>query len=106
MEMTEHTKINAGIYLVIDPSMEESELLERLEKAVSARPCAIQIWDNFQSQDQIPSLFCKVKMICRGTGIPILINNHPEWDEMYELDGVHFDELTDKHLLSIPKLKQ
>src|SRR5690606_23350338 len=65
-----------------------------------------QIWDNFQSMDQIASLFCKVKKICGGTGIPILINNHPEWAEMFGLDGVLFDDLTDKDILSIPKLKE
>tara|TARA_R110002072_G_scaffold216077_1_gene373334 strand:+ start:293017 stop:293667 length:651 start_codon:yes stop_codon:yes gene_type:complete len=106
MEMKKQTKINSGIYLVIDPSMEENQLLESLEKAVSAKPCALQIWDNFQSHDQVPTLIAKIKMICSRSGIPILINNHPEWAELFGLDGVHFDELTDELLSSIPQLKQ
>ncbi len=104
--MKKQAKINSGIYLVIDPSMEENQLLESLEMAVSAKPCALQIWDNFQSNDQVSSLICKIKMICRDSEIPILMNNHPEWAELFELDGVHFDELTGEHLSSIPQLKQ
>lgn len=98
--------MKTGIYLVIDPSMEGNQLVESLEKAVLAKPCAIQVWDNFHSHDQVSSLICKIKAICRGTGIPILINNHPEWAELFELDGVHFDELPDEFLSSIPALKQ
>ena len=50
--MKNHSKMKTGIYLVIDPSMEENQLLASLEKAVSGKPCAIQIWDNFHSHDQ------------------------------------------------------
>ncbi|MFC5626773.1 thiamine phosphate synthase [Algoriphagus winogradskyi] len=104
--MKEKAKINSGIYLVIDPSMEESTLLESLEKAISAKPCALQIWDNFPSSVQVAPLICKIKEICRGTGIPILMNNHPEWAELFDMDGIHFDELSPDHTVSFPKLKQ
>lgn len=104
--MKQGTKINSGIYLVIDPSIEESQLIESLEKAISAKPCALQVWDNFQSPDQVAPLICKIKAICRGTGIPILMNNHPEWVELFDLEGVHFDVLPSDHLSSFPKLKQ
>ena len=106
MEMKKGAKINSGIYLVIDPSMEESQLIESLEKAISAKPCALQIWDNFQSPEKVAPLICKMKAICRGSGIPILINNHPEWTELFDLDGVHFDELPPDHYKSFPKLRQ
>lgn len=99
-------KISQGIYLVIDPSMEENQLLETLEKAISANPCALQIWDNFKSQAQAFNLIYKIKSICIGTGIPILINNHPEWAELFRLDGVHFDELSAENSSSIPKIKK
>jgi len=104
--MKQLASINPGIYLVIDPSMEENQLLETLEKTITAKPCALQIWDNFHSHDQVSSLISKIKSICRGTGIPVLINNHPEWAELFGLDGVHFDELPAEYLSLIPALKQ
>jgi len=103
--MKQRANIKPGIYLVIDPSQEEDQLLERLEKAISAKPCAVQIWDNFSNHDQVSSLLFKIKSICKGSGIPILINNHPEWAELFGLDGVHFDELLPAHLSSIAQLK-
>ncbi|PZX57946.1 thiamine-phosphate pyrophosphorylase [Algoriphagus chordae] len=104
--MKEKAKINSGIYLVIDPSMEESQLLESLEKAISAKPCALQIWDNFPCHDQVASLICKIKLICSRSEIPIIMNNHPEWAELFGLDGVHFDELPSDYVTSFPKLKK
>ncbi|WP_111609660.1 thiamine phosphate synthase [Algoriphagus yeomjeoni] len=106
MEMIHGAKINSGIYLVIDPSMEEGQLIESLEKAVSAKPCALQIWDNFSSPEQVLPLICKIKASSKGSEIPILINNHPEWAELLDLDGVHFDELPPDYNKLFPKLKQ
>lgn len=97
---------NLGIYLVIDPSMEEDQLIQALEKAVSAWPCAVQVWDNFRSPGLAPSLICKIKSVCRGVGVPILINNHPEWAELFDLDGVHFDELPTGYSVAIQNLKR
>lgn len=104
--MSQFATINHGIYLVVDPAIDEGELMESLEKAISAKPCAVQIWDNFHTPDQVAALICKIKAICRGTGIPILMNNHPEWAELFELDGVHFDVLPSDHIISLPKLRQ
>ncbi|SFU07997.1 thiamine-phosphate pyrophosphorylase [Algoriphagus locisalis] len=104
--MSQFTRINPGVYLVVDPSINENQLMESLEKAIAAKPCAVQIWDNFKSPDQVAARICKIKAICRGTRIPILMNNHPEWVELFDLDGVHFDVLPSDHLLSLPKLRQ
>ena len=93
--MKKESKIPGGVYLVIDPSKEENQLLEALARALEASPCAVQIWDNFSPTTSVPALISKIKGLCKDSKIPLLINNHPEWVELFDLDGVHFDEFSD-----------
>lgn len=104
--MNKNSKAIKGIYLVIDPSMEENALIKTLEKIVLQQPCAIQIWDNFKTHDDISTLIFKIKAIFRDTNIPILINNHPDWVEEFGLGGVHFDKISREHLSIISNLKK
>ncbi|MEB2778930.1 thiamine phosphate synthase [Algoriphagus sp. C2-6-M1] len=90
--MKKQPKILAGLYLVIDPSKAEKGLLDALQKALEAKPCAVQIWDNFLENASVSALICKIKKLCDTAGVPLLINNHPEWVELFDLDGVHFDQ--------------
>ena len=92
--MKKEDKISGGLYLVIDPSKEENQLLEALASALEANPCAVQIWDNFSPTTSVPALISKIKGLCKDSKIPLLINNHPEWVELFDLDGVHFDEFS------------
>lgn len=86
--------ISGGLYLVIDPSKEETLLLKSLKQALSAKPCAVQIWDNFPEKPPVAGLIGKIKVLCKAAKVPLLINNHPEWVELFDLDGVHFDEIS------------
>ncbi|UZD21655.1 thiamine phosphate synthase [Algoriphagus halophytocola] len=91
--MKKQDKIAGGLYLVIDPGKDEAELLGTLEQALKARPCAVQIWDNFAEHSAVPALIGRIKVLCNAASVPLLINNHPEWVELFDLDGVHFDEV-------------
>lgn len=105
MEMMNELMENfSGIYLVIDPSMEEIHLLDTLGKVVPKKPCAIQIWDNFKSSGHAHTLIPKIQKICEGK-VPVLLNNHADWVEHYELDGIHYDEVSPKKLAEIQKLQ-
>lgn len=92
MEIIDRLK-KGGVYLVVDPSMEEKILLEKLEQALQERIVAVQIWDNFQVEQRIPILIDKICELCHGKEVPVLINNR--WDLLSDaaLDGVHFDEI-------------
>ncbi len=92
--MKKVSKIPGGVYLVIDPSKEENQLLEALASALKAKPCAVQIWDNFSSPAAVSGLIIKIKALCKDSNTPLLINNHPEWVELFDLNGVHFDEFS------------
>lgn len=82
-----------GIYLVVDPSMEEKILLERLKQALQEKIVAVQIWDNFNTEEEILLLTNKICELCHASEVPVLINNR--WELMADaaLDGVHFDEI-------------
>ncbi|RKQ42690.1 thiamine-phosphate pyrophosphorylase [Roseivirga pacifica] len=90
--------IKAGVYLVIDPSMELNVLLEKLESALKAGLSAVQIWDNFKRSD-IAEIISAIVKLCQQHQTPVLINNQWEFLNDYGLDGVHFDEVPDEKVI-------
>ena len=86
-------RIKRGIYLVVDPSMEEEILLGKIEQALEEKLTALQIWDNFKAEEKIIPLVEKICELCHSNDVPVFINN--QWNLLKEtsLDGVHFDEI-------------
>ncbi len=82
-----------GIYLVVDPSMEEKILLERLQHALQEKIVAVQIWDNFNTEKNVLLLTNKICELCHAHEVPVFINNRWELIADAALDGVHFDEI-------------
>lgn len=94
MEVKANKKsIKSGIYLVIDPSMEEKDLLNKLQIVLTKEIAAVQIWDNFKDGQNIEQLIQKIHSLCAQFQTPVLINNHWEYLKATELDGVHFDAI-------------
>lgn len=89
MEMS----IKSGIYLVIDPSMEEGLLLNKLNAALKEKLAAVQVWDNFKEGQNITKLIDKVCELCHAKHVPVFINNRWELLQNTAADGVHFDEI-------------
>lgn len=81
-----------GIYLVVDPSMEEKTLLKRLQQALQEKIVAVQIWDNF-TEGEILLLINKICELCHAVEVPVFINNRWELLADAAVDGVHFDEI-------------
>jgi thiamine-phosphate pyrophosphorylase len=86
-------KIENGIYLVVDPSMEELLLLKRIELALREGITALQIWDNFEGDTDISAFINKVCQLCQPKNVPVLINNRWQYLKTTTLDGVHFDKI-------------
>ena len=86
-------RIKRGIYLVADPSMEEEILLGKIEQALEEKLTALQIWDNFKTEEKVIPLVEKICELCHSNDVPVFINN--QWNLLKEtsLDGVHFDEI-------------
>jgi len=83
--------IKSGIYLVIDPSMDEKILLNKLQIILTKEITAVQIWDNFKDGQDIEQLIHKIQFLCAQFQTLVIINNHWEYLKASELDGVHFD---------------
>lgn len=86
-------QLNAGIYLIIDPSMNEEKLLSKLELVLKGNICAIQIWDHFKEKENSKKLLTKIFELTSKTQIPVLMNNQWEFLEDFPFDGIHFDEI-------------
>lgn len=94
MEMkTNKRTIKPGIYLVIDPAMDESALMKKLENALEEEIAALQIWDHFIPGQNIPEQIEKITSLCHKNDVPVLINNRWEFLNSTSLDGVHFDQI-------------
>ncbi len=88
---TNNKTIRQGIYLVIDPSMEEQALLNKLQKALTKRIAAVQIWDNFKRGQDIKDLLRKIHSLCAAQQTPVFINNHWSYLKETGLEGIHLD---------------
>ena len=85
--------IKAGIYLVVDPSMEELTLLRKLQISLEKGIAAVQIWDNFKNVTNVEGLVQKICTLCANHNTPVFINNRWEFLKTMDLDGIHFDEI-------------
>lgn len=90
-------KIGSGIYLVIDPAMDEVTLLNKLTICLKEKLVGIQIWDNFKDKQNITDLIRKICEQCHAKNIPVLINNKWELLNNSLLDGVHFDKIPENY---------
>ncbi|MBC8769638.1 thiamine phosphate synthase [Arenibacter sp. BSSL-BM3] len=95
MEIRGKAKRNmgSGIYLIVDPAMDESILMNKLNLCLSEKLAAVQIWDNFKVNQNIIELINRICEKCHAKNIPVLINNRWELLNNSLLDGVHFDDI-------------
>jgi thiamine-phosphate pyrophosphorylase len=93
MEIMKRQTIQSGIYLIIDPSMEEEILFAKLNLIVKEKIAAIQVWDNLKKEQNIEELLLKIYEKASANNIPIIINNRWELLKQIPLDGIHFDEI-------------
>jgi thiamine-phosphate pyrophosphorylase len=86
------TNIVGGVYLVLDPAIEPSQLLVKLEAALKGGLQVVQIWNNWQAGTDKLLLISAISQLCKIYSVPLLINE--DWtllQETADLDGVHFD---------------
>lgn len=80
-----------GLYLVIDPSMEEDALFEKLEQVLQEGISVVQLWDHWSLGTQKERIIKTICDLCHRHQVPVLINNEWELLNSLPLDGVHFD---------------
>jgi thiamine-phosphate pyrophosphorylase len=84
-------KINSGVYLVVDPSLDKTVLIHKLNIILQEKIVAVQLWDNFLPYVNNLEPIESIIKICHQKNVPVLINNKWEWMNITGLDGVHFD---------------
>jgi thiamine-phosphate pyrophosphorylase len=91
--MTTERKISGEVYVVIDPSMEESELLNKLEQVLAEDIAAVQVWDNFPAFVNKIALVNRICNACHKKNVPVILNNEADLLEYTAADGIHFDQV-------------
>lgn len=84
-------RIEGGIYLVVDPSMNEQILLKKIAEAIQGGVDVIQIWNHWNEDVDKHKLVDAICSLAHKQNIPVLINE--DWTLLKDtmLDGVHFD---------------
>lgn len=95
MEIIEITQpITGGIYLVLDPAMNQALLLNKLADALTGGLQVVQIWNNWLPGTNRLQIIEAIAKLCRPSKVPLLINE--EWQLLVQsphLSGVHFDSI-------------
>ncbi len=91
-------KIQRGVYLIVDPATNRRVLLGKLNEILHEEIAAIQLWDNFNPDENPVEIIDEVVHLCHAKNLPVLINNRWELVKQTGLDGVHFDEKQDNIL--------
>lgn len=89
-------KITGGIYLVLDPSIKRTELLEKLKQSLNGGVDIIQIWNHWPesiSHSGKVKLIEEILDLTKEYNVPVLMNNDWKLLKKTTLDGVHFDEI-------------
>lgn len=80
-----------GLYLVVDPSIPHSKLLEIVGKAFRGGVDIVQLWFSGQDRSAVPKLAKDLLNLAKQYGAPFIINNDMELAKEVGADGVHFD---------------
>lgn len=92
--MENDNKITGGVYLVLDPAMDEALLLSKLESALCGGLSVLQIWNNWSEGTNKLNLIGAIAKLSKPYNVPLLINE--DWQLLIDtpdLDGVHFDDV-------------
>ncbi|NBC82625.1 MAG: thiamine phosphate synthase [Bacteroidetes bacterium] len=86
-------KISGGLYLVVDPSMEQSLLLDKLKQALKGGAQIVQVFDNWHQEINKKHTLDAITAICQPFHVPVIINNHTELLKETAVNGIHFDTI-------------
>lgn len=86
--------IKGGVYLVLNPSVDETELFEKLELLLANGLDVVQVWNHWRPDTEKVKLLATICLHCQAYNVPVFINE--EWKLLQEvplLQGVHFDNI-------------
>jgi thiamine-phosphate pyrophosphorylase len=91
-----------GIYLVVDPSMEQAELLDKIEQSLEGGVRILQVWnhwpDGMNDYDK-EQLITYIKQMADKYNVPVLINDDWELLKNTDVHGIHFESIPENYEL-------
>lgn len=81
-----------GLYLVVDPSIPSSQLLEIVQESLRGGVDILQLWSASQERSRVLRLARNLMTLAKQHDVPLLINNDVRLAEEVGADGVHLDE--------------
>ena len=89
-----------GVYLVIDPAMDQSVLLDKVEQALEGGVSILQIWNHWPKgmrKTDKQQLISYIKEMGVDYDAPVLINDAWELLKETNADGLHFDSIPEDY---------
>ena len=84
---------NLSLYLITDPHLCANIGLEKtVEAAVKGGVTMVQLRDKHASTEDRAALACRLKPICAGHGVALVINDDVEAAKISDVDGVHIGQ--------------
>lgn len=83
-----------GVYLVVDPAMDQAVLLDKIEEALEGGVGILQVWNHWSdrmSDYDKKQLVSYINEMAADYEVPVLINDEWELLKTTTLAGVHFD---------------
>lgn len=83
-----------GVYLVVDPTMDQSVLLDKVEEALEGGVNILQIWNrwtNGMQEGDKQQLASYIREMAQSYDVPVLMNEDWQMLQKTGLDGVHFE---------------
>ena len=89
-----------GVYLVVDPSMDQPVLLDKVEEALKGGVSILQIWNHWPKgmrKTDKQQLITYIKEMAVDYDAPVLINDAWELLKETNADGLHFDSIPEDY---------
>lgn len=94
--MRKYNQITGGVYLVLDPGIPKTLLLQKVKDALEGGASVLQIWNNWPAGYTYANKHALIQdlvAVAAGYQVPVLINEDWQLLRDTELAGVHFDSI-------------
>lgn len=85
-----------SIYLIADPAIEQSVLLNKIEMALKGGLFAVQLWNDWQNMTNKIEIIASVHQLTQLAGVPLILNEGQDYLDLPYFEGIHLDLPNDK----------
>ena len=85
-----------SIYLIADPAIEPSVLLNKIEMALKGGLFAVQLWNNWQKVSNKIEIITSIHQLTKLVDVPLILNEGQDCLDLPCFEGIHLDLPNDK----------